>query len=89
MAQALQSQGEALERMGQSQKMIELSSQARELFVSAGDPRGAARTLLMVGDLLYDQGDNEGAKKQFEAALPVFREIGNLASPSRHTRAHR
>ncbi len=80
VAQALQSQGEALERMGQSQKMIELSSQARELFVSAGDRRGAARTLLMVGDLLYDQGDNEGAKKQFEAALPVFREIGNLAS---------
>jgi tetratricopeptide (TPR) repeat protein len=34
----------------------------------------------MVGDLLYDQGDNEGAKKQFEDALPVFREIGAQSS---------
>jgi serine/threonine protein kinase/tetratricopeptide (TPR) repeat protein len=79
VAQALQLQGDALERMGQSQQMIDLSNQARDLFVSAGDRRGAARTLLMIGDLLYDQGDNEAAKKKFEEALPVFREIGNLA----------
>ena len=79
VAQALQLQGDALERMGQSQQMIDLSNQARDLFVSAGDRRGAARTLLMIGDLLYDQGDNEVAKKKFEEALPVFREIGNLA----------
>jgi len=79
VAQALQLQGDALERMGQSQQMIDLSNQARDLFVSAGDRRGAARTLLMIGDLLYDQGDNEVAKEKFEEALPVFREIGNLA----------
>ena len=76
VAQALQLQGQAQDRMGQSQKTIELSNQARELYLSAGDRRGAARSLLMVGDLLFDEGDYEGAKKQFEDALPVFREIG-------------
>ena len=76
VAQALQLDAVAWERMGQSQKTVELANQARELFVSAGDRRGAARTLLMVGDLLFDQGDFEGAKKQFDDALPVFREIG-------------
>jgi tetratricopeptide (TPR) repeat protein len=76
VAQALQLEADALERMGQSQKTIELSNQARELYVSAGDRRGAAQSLLTVGDLLYDQGNNESARKQFESALPVFREIG-------------
>ncbi len=80
VAQALQLEGNAVERMGQSQKMIDLSNQARDLFVSAGDRRGAARSLLMIGDLLYDQGDNEGAKQKFEEALLVFRDINNLAS---------
>jgi serine/threonine protein kinase/tetratricopeptide (TPR) repeat protein len=76
VAQALQLDAEAWERMGQSQKTIELSNQARELYVSASDRRGAARTLLMVGDLLFDEGDYEGARKHFEDALSVFRDIG-------------
>ena len=76
VAQALQLDAEALERMGQSQKTIELSNQSRELYITAGDRIGAARNLLMVGDLLFDQGDYEGARKQFEDADPVFREIG-------------
>src|SRR5205807_1912291 len=42
VAQALQREANSLERMGQSQKTIELSKQARELYVSAGDRRGAA-----------------------------------------------
>jgi tetratricopeptide (TPR) repeat protein len=32
--------------------------------------------LLIVGDVLFDEGDYEGAKKKFEDALRVFREIG-------------
>jgi len=76
VAEALQQDSLALERMGQSQQTIDLANQAKATFEAAGDRRGAARTLLMIGDLLFDEGDLEGAKKQFEAALPVFRDIG-------------
>ncbi len=76
VAQALQTQAQAEERMGQSKSTVEHLNQAKQLFDSAGDRRGSARVVLNVGDLLYDQGDYEGAKQQFTAALPVFREIG-------------
>ncbi len=76
VAWALQIETEAVERMGQTQKAIELSDQARELYLSAGDRRGAARTLLMGGDVSYDEGQYESAKKQYESALSTFREIG-------------
>src|SRR5260370_4106462 len=62
--------------MGQSDKSIQLAAQARELFSSAGYRQGAARTLLMTADVLFDQGDFEGARKKVEEALPVFQEIG-------------
>ncbi len=75
-ASALQLEAGAWEHMGDSQKTINLSNQARELYVAAGDRRAAARIVLTVGDVLFDQGDYEGAKKQFDSALAVFREIG-------------
>jgi eukaryotic-like serine/threonine-protein kinase len=75
-AQALRVEANAWERMGQPQKSIELSQQARGLLVAAGDRRAAAFTLLTVGDALFDKGDFVAARKQFEEALPVFREIG-------------
>jgi tetratricopeptide (TPR) repeat protein/TolB-like protein/predicted Ser/Thr protein kinase len=75
-AQALRVEANAWERMGQPQKSIEVSQQARDLFAAAGDRRAAAFTLLNVGDALFDEGDFVAARKQFEEALPVFREIG-------------
>ena len=75
-AQALRVEANAWERMGQPQKSIELSQQARDLFAAAGDRRAAAFTLLNVGDALFDKGDFVAARKQYEEALPVFREIG-------------
>jgi len=77
VAEALRLEGDASERMGESERTVQLLKQARDLFTSAGYRQGAARTLLMEGDLLYDQGDFAGAKQQFEKALPVFQEIGD------------
>src|SRR6267143_134258 len=76
IAEALQLEAIACERMGQSEKAIQLAAQAREMFSSAGYRQGAARTLLMTEDVLFDQGDFEGARKKVEEALPVFQEIG-------------
>jgi serine/threonine protein kinase/tetratricopeptide (TPR) repeat protein len=75
-AAALQVEADAWEHMGQAQKALDLSNQARDLYVSAGDRRGAARILLTEGDVLYDQSEFEAARKKFEDAIPVFREIG-------------
>ena len=76
VARALQSEAHASEHLGRTQQAIDFSNQARFLFESAGDRRAAARSVLGVGDVLYDRGDYEGAEKQFAAALPVFLEIG-------------
>jgi eukaryotic-like serine/threonine-protein kinase len=75
-AQALRLEAAAWERMGQPQKSMELSQQARDLFAVAGDRRMAAASLLYVGDALFDKGDFVGARKQYDEALPVFQEIG-------------
>ena len=80
LAQALQLQGAAWERMGDSKKTVEFLKQANELYTAAGDRRGAARASLLAGDLLSDQGDYEGAMKRYEGALQVFREIGAMRS---------
>jgi len=77
VAEALRVEADATERMGMSEKTIQLLSDSRQMFTSAGFRQGAARTLLMAGDQQLDQGDFAGASKQYETALPVFREIGD------------
>ena len=76
VAEALQLEANALERMGQSNKSIQLVAQARDLFSSAGYRQGAGRTLLMDADVLFDQGDFVRARKKVDEALPVFQELG-------------
>jgi tetratricopeptide (TPR) repeat protein len=76
VARALQTEATAWEHMGQTEKTVDLSNQARALYDSVGDRRGAARTVLAIGDVLVDRGDYVAAMKQFAAALPVFLEIG-------------
>ncbi|HTW57834.1 MAG TPA: protein kinase [Terriglobales bacterium] len=76
VAQALQVESQAWERMGQSDKAVEVANQAKELYSSAGNRRSAARCTLTVGDVLYDKGDYAGAKKQFESALAEYRATG-------------
>jgi eukaryotic-like serine/threonine-protein kinase len=80
VAEALQFEAHSRERMSQPQKAIELYRQAREMFLASGDKRGAAMSLLGVGDVLYDQGNFLEARKEFEEALPVFEEIGSKSN---------
>ena len=76
-AEALRVEGGAWQRMGKPDKSQPLISQARDLYIAAGNRGGAAVCLLQSGDRLYDGGNFDGARKQFEQALPVFREIGD------------
>jgi serine/threonine protein kinase/tetratricopeptide (TPR) repeat protein len=75
-AEALHVEANARERMGQSEQAIPLIKQARELYMAAGYRDEAARTLLINGDILYDQGHYEEAKGLFQDALVVFQETG-------------
>jgi eukaryotic-like serine/threonine-protein kinase len=80
VAEALQVEAHSWERMSQPQKAIDLFRQAREMFLASGDKRGAAMSLLGVGDVLYDQGNFLEARKEFEEALPVFEGIGSKSN---------
>jgi serine/threonine protein kinase/tetratricopeptide (TPR) repeat protein len=77
MAQALASQGWALDRLGSIDPAIAALDQARSLFENAGDRGGAAHALHAKGDVLYDKGDFAGARAAFEQALKVFQDIGD------------
>jgi len=76
IALGLQTQARAFERMGNLQQTVALCGQASELYEAAGDRRGAARCIVVTGDVLYDQGDFAGARKQFENALSYYVKIG-------------
>lgn len=76
VARTLILQCDALERMGQPEKANEMCKQAKALFDSAGNRGAAAAALQMQGDGLFDRGEYRAARKDFEAALVVFREIG-------------
>jgi eukaryotic-like serine/threonine-protein kinase len=76
VALALIMDGDAANKLGDPEKAIELSTQARDMYDLAGYRRGAANALLKTGDVLFDKGDFKGARKDFEDALAVFREIG-------------
>jgi serine/threonine protein kinase/Tfp pilus assembly protein PilF len=75
-AQALISQGWALDRLGSIEPATAAIEQAHSLFESAGDRGGAAYALQLKGNVLYDKGDFAGARAAFELALKVFQEIG-------------
>jgi len=77
VAEALRVEAMATERMGESDKALQLLMESRDLYNSAGFRQGAARTMLMAGDVFFDQGDLAKAKKQYEEVLAVFREIGD------------
>jgi|HubBroStandDraft_6_1064221.scaffolds.fasta_scaffold00432_4 tetratricopeptide (TPR) repeat protein/TolB-like protein len=76
VAKGLVMDGDAVEKMGDPDKAVQLCTQAKDLNELAGYRRGAASALLLMGDTLFDKGDFKGARKDFDEALAVFREIG-------------
>lgn len=80
VAQALYNQAEALERMGQTQKTVDLLDEAIKLYVASGNRRAAAVATLVKGDLYSDEGKYELAKSIYEGSLTLFRELGTTKS---------
>jgi eukaryotic-like serine/threonine-protein kinase len=75
-AEALVIEAEARVRMGQSDEAIQLCNHARQLYASRGYRTGIARTLLVTGDLYFDQGHYEEARKLFDQVSVIFQETG-------------
>jgi eukaryotic-like serine/threonine-protein kinase len=76
VASALRLEGQAFERLGQLDKAVEFSNQARDLYLSAGNRRAAADCGVTVGDVLADRGDFAASQKEYEDVLPVLRTLG-------------
>lgn len=83
VAAALRMEGNAWQRLSQPEKSQLMLRQAQELYTAAGDRNGAAICMIYSGDSIYDRGQFAEARRQFESALPVFREIGDV----HHTRS--
>jgi tetratricopeptide (TPR) repeat protein len=76
-AEALGVKAFSLEQLGDSQGSIAASLEAQNLYRAAHDKRGLAVSLILSGDVLYDQGKTGDARRNFLASLALFREIGN------------
>jgi len=76
VAQARSEEGWDEERLGEFDKAAEAFAEAKTLFERAGDLRSTAVTVNMIGDLLYDKGDNESALKTLNLSLAMCRHYG-------------
>jgi eukaryotic-like serine/threonine-protein kinase len=77
VAQARLLQGRALDALGEPKKARTAYQQAQQIYASAGDRAGVARTQINIAVLLWHQGDVVASKGMLEQALAVLREVGN------------
>jgi len=77
VAQARLLQGRAFDALGEPKKARTAYQEARQIYASAGDRVGVARTQTNIAVLLWYQGDLVLSKAMFEHALAIFREVGN------------
>ncbi len=66
----------ALQTRGDLDQSMALLRETKALFESAGDHRGAASCLELMGITVWQQGDLDGAQRLLERALILNREIG-------------
>ena len=77
LAQARVAEGRAFRGLGEANKAIEASEEARKLFAAVGDRLGEARVLHNMGAVYYDKGNLENARKTFEECRRIRHQIGN------------
>ena len=76
LARARLFEGWALHNLGENEKAVAASNEAKQIYSAAGDRRGVANCLSNVASVLWRQGDLAGAKKMFNESLQIRREIG-------------
>jgi class 3 adenylate cyclase/tetratricopeptide (TPR) repeat protein len=77
LAEALRSQGWMLLRLGEGRRALGCAEEALSLATAAGDRRGTARCLALLGGIHNILGDYATAAGFFEQALEIDRERGD------------
>jgi tetratricopeptide (TPR) repeat protein/predicted Ser/Thr protein kinase len=83
VARAYQAQGWTLDRLGRLTEAAAILRKASDIYAHAGNSRGVAQSLYLLGTVRYDQGDLPGARRLYEDSVRVCRksrDAGGLAS---------
>ena len=78
VARALKFEGAALRALGETKLAMAVLEQASSLYTALGDRGG--KPLIMIGNILAEQGDFDRAQETFEQALRNARAIGDRAT---------
>jgi tetratricopeptide (TPR) repeat protein/DNA-binding winged helix-turn-helix (wHTH) protein len=76
IAEAKLLEGVSFDRMGDEARATAALEDAEAAFAKAGDLQGKSKSVLEVGNVLYDKGDFSGARAKFEESLAIFRRLG-------------
>jgi eukaryotic-like serine/threonine-protein kinase len=76
LAQARLDQAWTYENLGRFSEVAEAVREAKQLYTAANDPRGVAEATTIGAIGLRNQEDYLGAKKAYEEALVLYRQIG-------------
>jgi len=79
-AKALAASGQSLWSMGKYAEALQRHEVAMTLREQTGDKSGIAWQLVQVAKIQVDTGDREAARKAYERALTIYRDLGEQAS---------
>ncbi|HEX4164692.1 MAG TPA: protein kinase [Bryobacteraceae bacterium] len=77
LARAYAQQGWSLYRTGRSQQALAALKRAQKMFSDSGQKQGSASVIQTTGDIFYNSGDFNAARKLHEQALAIYRQIGD------------
>src|SRR3954454_15320679 len=79
LSRVLLRKSEALAIKGRRQDALVTATEARRIYNSVGDTRGAARATMAIASVLLGQGDMVDAGETYRDALSLFRKTGDEA----------